>query len=51
MIKYLLVNALTSYNILIGHPLLNELGAIFLTPYLAMKFSSEDGKMIIVRAN
>lgn len=51
MIKYLLVHALTSSNILIGRPSLNELGAIILTSHLAMKFSSEDGKIITVRVN
>jgi len=50
MIKYLLVDILTSYNILIGHLSLNKLGAIISTPHLEMKFLSKDRKIIIVRA-
>ncbi|RDX81353.1 hypothetical protein CR513_37981, partial [Mucuna pruriens] len=37
-VRYLLVNTETLYNILINRPILNELGAIVSTPYLAMKF-------------
>ncbi|XP_068466361.1 uncharacterized protein [Phaseolus vulgaris] len=37
-IRYLLVDAETSYNILIGRPILNKLGAIVSTPHLVMKF-------------
>ena len=50
-IKYFLVNALTSYNILLGRLSLNELGVIISTPHLTMKFSSKNGKIITVRAN
>ena len=51
MIKYILIGVLTSYNILIRLPSLNELGAIILIPYLVMKFPSEDEKIITVRAD
>lgn len=51
MIKYLLVDPLSSYNILIGYFLLNELGAIILTAHLVMKFPSEDEKIITARAD
>lgn len=44
MIKYLLVSACMSYNILIEYPSLNELGTIISTPYLTMKFPSETKK-------
>lgn len=44
MIKYLLIDVCTSYNILIRLPLLNELGAIISTLHLTMKFLSESGK-------
>ncbi|RZC11950.1 hypothetical protein D0Y65_011948 [Glycine soja] len=50
-IKYFLVNALTSYNILLGRLSLNELGAIVSTLHLVMKFPSDDGKIIIVRVD
>lgn len=51
MIQYLLVNVLTSYNILIGCPALNELGAIISNPHLVMKLLSTSGQIIIVRAD
>lgn len=47
LIRYLLVNSLTSYHILIGWPALNELGAIISTPYMAMKFLTMSGKIIV----
>lgn len=45
-IHYLVVEAHTAYNILLGRPSLNVLGAIVSTPYLVMKFPSEGGKVI-----
>ncbi|XP_020229886.1 uncharacterized protein LOC109810754 [Cajanus cajan] len=42
-VKYVVVHANTSYNILLGRPSLNKLGAIVSTPHLAMKFPSESG--------
>lgn len=51
IIKYLLVNAQTLYNVLIGHPSLNELSAIISTPHLTMTFFSEDEKIITMQAN
>ena len=39
-VRYLLVNANTSYNILLGRPFINRLKAIVSTPHLAMKFPS-----------
>ena len=41
MIKYLLVDANTLYNVLIGRPFLNELSVIISTPHLKMKFPRE----------
>ena len=37
-IRYLVVDACTSYNALLGRFSLNKLGAIMSTPHLAMKF-------------
>jgi len=45
-IQYLLVDADTSYNVLLGRPSLNLLGAIVSTPHLAMKFPSLAGDNI-----
>jgi len=47
-IRYLLVNANTSYNILLGRPSINRLKAIVSNPHLAMKFPSVNGDIRIV---
>ncbi|XP_014499530.1 uncharacterized protein LOC106760626 [Vigna radiata var. radiata] len=49
--RFLLVEAHTSYNALLGRPCLNAFGAIVSTPHLAMKFPSEEGKICTVRAD
>ncbi|XP_020209660.1 uncharacterized protein LOC109794625, partial [Cajanus cajan] len=50
-IRYIVVHANTSYNILLGRPSINALGAIVSTPHLSMKFSSRDGQVITVHAD
>ena len=47
-IRYLLVNAHTSYNVLLGRSSINRLRAIVSTPHLAMKFPSIDGDIVTV---
>jgi len=42
-IRYLVIDANTSYNILLGRPSINRLGAIMSTLHLAMKFPSVSG--------
>jgi len=37
-IRFLIVDAPTSYSVLLGRPSLNTLGAVVSTPHLAMKF-------------
>jgi len=44
-IRYLFVDACTSYNALLGRSSLNKLGAIVSTPHLAMKFPTEREKL------
>jgi len=39
-IRFLIVEAPTSYNVLLGRPSLNSLGVVVSTPHLAMKFPS-----------
>ncbi|XP_020238553.1 uncharacterized protein LOC109817646 [Cajanus cajan] len=51
LVKYLLVDAITSYNILIGRPTLNQLGAVVSTPHLTMKFPGTNGQIIAIKAN
>ncbi|XP_014490794.1 uncharacterized protein LOC106753490 [Vigna radiata var. radiata] len=50
-VRFILVEANTSYNALLGRPCLNAFGAIVSTPHLAMKFPSECGEICTVRAD
>jgi len=50
-IRYLLIDANTSNNVLFGRPSLNLLGAIVSTPHLAMKFRSPMGDIITVHVD
>jgi len=51
IVKYLIVDGNTSYNVLLGRPSLNKLGAIVSTPNLAMKFLTEHGNVATVYAD
>ncbi|RDX77022.1 hypothetical protein CR513_42916, partial [Mucuna pruriens] len=44
-VRYLVVEADTSYNVLISRPTLNTLGAIVSTPHLVKKFPSSDDEV------
>jgi len=50
-IRYLVLDANTSYNILLGRPSLNALGAIVSTPHLAMKFPSLTGDIVTIHVD
>jgi len=50
-VRYLLIDANISYNILLGRPSLNQLGAIVSTVHLAMKFPSSEGEIITVHGD
>ena len=50
-VLYLLVEANTSYNVLLGRPSLNTLSVIVSTPHLAMKFPSPTGDIITVHVD
>jgi len=50
-LRYLLVNANTSYNILLGWSPINRLGAIISTPHLAMKFPFSSDDIVIVQVD
>ncbi|XP_052730552.1 uncharacterized protein LOC108324378 [Vigna angularis] len=50
-VRYLLIEANTSYNVLLGRPCLNAFGAIVSTPHLTMKYPSEKGAICTVRAD
>ena len=42
-IRYLVVNAPNSYNIVIGRPSFNQLGTLLSTKFLVMKYPLDDG--------
>ena len=50
-IRYLVIDANTSYNILLGRPSINRLMAIVSTPHLAMKFPSRSGDILTVHVD
>ena len=50
-IRYLVIDANTSYNILLGRSSLNKLGAIVSTPHLAMKFPSLWGDILTIHVD
>jgi len=50
-IRYLIVDAHTSYNTLLGRPLLNMLGAVISTYHLAIKFLSTSGDIVTVHVD
>ncbi|XP_014522255.1 uncharacterized protein LOC106778781 [Vigna radiata var. radiata] len=50
-VRFLLVEAETSYNVLLGRPCLNAFGAIVSTPHLTMKYLADDGTIWTVRAD
>jgi len=47
-IRFLIIDAPTSYNILLGRPSLNTLGAVISTPHLAMKFPAPSGDILTI---
>jgi len=50
-IHFLIVDAPTSYNVLLGRPSLNTLGAVVSTPHLAMKFPSPSGDILTIHCD
>jgi len=50
-IRYLVIGANTSYNILFGRLSLNKLGAIVSTLHLAMKFPSLSGDILMMHVH
>ena len=50
-IKYLVIDANTSYNILLGRSSINRLMAIVSTPHLVMKFASVSGDILTVHVD
>ncbi|XP_014503256.1 uncharacterized protein LOC106763598 [Vigna radiata var. radiata] len=50
-VQYLLVDANTSYNVLLGRPCLNSFGAIVSTPHLTLKYPNKRQRIVVVRAD
>jgi len=50
-IKYIVVNASFAYNLLLGQPSLNRLGAVASTAHMKMKLPFSEGGVIIIKAN
>ena len=50
-IRFLIVDASTSYNVLFGRPSLNTLSTVISTPHLAMKFPSPSGDILTVHCD
>jgi len=50
-IRFLIVDAPTSYNILLGRPSLNTLDVVVSTPHLAMKFPAPSGSILTVHCD
>jgi len=51
LIRFLVVDAPTSYNVLLGRPSLNTLGTVVSTPHLAMKFTSPLGDILTIHSD
>ena len=50
-IKYLVVNAPSAYNILLGIPTLNRIGVVPSTRHMKVKFPSMEGVVITIRSD
>ncbi|XP_068486605.1 uncharacterized protein [Phaseolus vulgaris] len=50
-IKYLVVNAPSAYNILLGRPTLNRLGAVPSTRHMKLKLPSMEGTVITIKSD
>ena len=51
VIMYVVVNTPSAYNLLLGRPSLNRLGAVTSTKNMKMKLPSLEGKIITIRSN
>jgi len=50
-IRYLVVNANSAYNILLGRPALNRLRAVSSTRHMKMKLPDLSGKVIVIKSD
>jgi len=50
-IRYLVVNAASAYNMLLGRPALNKLGAMASTRHMKLKLPSLEGGVIVIKSD
>ena len=51
VIRYIVVNTPSSYNLVLGRPYINRLDAVASTKHMKMRLPSEEGKVITIRSN
>jgi len=51
VIRYVVVNTPSTYNLLLGRPSLNRLGAVASTKHMKMKLPSFEGEVIIIKSD
>jgi len=51
VIRYVVVNTPSTYNLLLGKPSLNRLGEVASTKHMKMKLLSLEGRVITIRSN
>jgi len=51
MVRYIVVNAPSSYNLLVGRVSIKKLGAVVSTTHLKMKFPTNKGKVVTMTVN
>jgi len=51
MVRYMVVNAPSSYNLLLGHPSLNSLKGMPSSYHMKVKLPSPQGKVIIMNVD
>jgi len=50
-IRYVVVKFSSAYNLLLGRPSLNRLGAVASIAYMKMKLSSPEGRVITIKSD
>jgi len=49
--QYMVIDAIRSYNMIMGIPSLNQLGAVVLTPHLCMKYPLDQHQIGTMRVD
>jgi len=51
IVKYIFINTPFVYNLLLGRPSLNRLGAVASTTHMKMKLPSSEGRVIMIKSD